>query len=203
MEQLKNEEPVNVVFLDVDGVLNSYRNIIAHGRFPFPNEDSEVELDAIAVGMVRKLCEVTDAVIVMHSTWREHVDAVEWGKKFNLPIVGEVPHGRKSTQLPWFISDNRAKIKNMVVIDDDEMLCHNYQVWTNIDTGFMIEHYKVCLALLDGPQSALLGSLYLKDVKRVFRGEISESMGKHIRDWPEDNNDYQFMLDSQPTNLDF
>jgi len=187
MEKLTNEEPVNVVFLDVDGVLNSYRNVIAHGRFPFPNEESEAELDPIAIGMVRKLCEITDAVIVMHSTWREHVDPIEWGKKFNLPIVGKVPNGRKSSRLPWFITDNRAKIKNLVVIDDDEMCCYNHQVWTNISTGFMLEHYMVCLALLDGPPSALLGPLWYNEVREIFKGKIPESLSRQIRDWDEVN----------------
>lgn len=150
-----------VIFLDVDGVLNSYRNVIADGGFPFPASSSlaqnprhaEENLDRLAIGMIRKLCEEFDAVIVLSSTWRMHVDAVEFGKKYNLPIVaGTNPNVGKPASIKEYLALH-PEIENYLVIDDDDMLAGNRQVWTYPFEGFIYKNYVECqkkLAMAEG-----------------------------------------------------
>jgi hypothetical protein len=59
---------MKVLFLDVDGVLNSYRSVVCYGGFSWPNNHSggpkdQNNMDWIAVGMIRKACAESGAVI--------------------------------------------------------------------------------------------------------------------------------------------
>lgn len=58
-----------VVFLDIDGVLNSSKSFVAFGA-SWPSDDPKnVKLDPAAVGCLRFLVDKVDAVIHVHSTW--------------------------------------------------------------------------------------------------------------------------------------
>lgn len=138
-----------IIFLDVDGVLNSYRNVVADGGFPFPNTSGmsvdpkhrEENLDRLAIGMVRKLCKEFDAQIVLSSTWRMHVDAVEFGKRWDLPIIaGTDPRMGKPASIKRWLADN-IDVKNYVVLDDDDMQVGNRQIVTSIFEGFTYANY--------------------------------------------------------------
>lgn len=138
-----------IIFLDVDGVLNSYRNVVADGGFPFPKtspmsqkpQHREENLDRLAIGMVRKLCKEFDAVIVLSSTWRMHVDAVEFGKRWDLPIIdGTDPQTSKPQSIRRWLFEN-PDVKNYVVLDDDDMRVGNRQIVTDIFEGFTYKNY--------------------------------------------------------------
>jgi hypothetical protein len=138
-----------IIFLDVDGVLNSYRNVIADGGFPFPKGDAraqdprhrEENLDRLAVGMVRKLCQEFDAQIVLHSTWRMHTDPVAFGHRWNLPIIGCTdPRRSKPGSIRTWLADN-PDVRNFIVIDDDDMQQPKRQIVTSIYEGFTYADY--------------------------------------------------------------
>lgn len=58
-----------VVFLDIDGVLNSSRSFVGIGA-SWPHDDpTKVRLDPASVGCLRFLVDKIDAVIHVHSTW--------------------------------------------------------------------------------------------------------------------------------------
>jgi hypothetical protein len=136
-----------ILFLDVDGVLNSDRNIAAYNRWPWPGKDSEEELDPIAIGMIRRVCDLTGAEIIFSSTWRENVDAVEWGKKWNLPIVGATVTGSKHRAIKHWLANNHD-VDLYAIIDDDEMYDTEHQVFTEIHNGMQWNHYNQLLDLL-------------------------------------------------------
>jgi hypothetical protein len=150
-----------VIFLDVDGVLNSYRNIVADGGFPFPKNSQmadnpkhrEENLDRLAVGMIRKLCKEFDAVVVLSSTWRMYVDAVEFGRRWDLPIVaGTNPNVSKPGSIKEYLVLH-PEIENYIVIDDDEMHVGNRQIWTDITEGFTYKNFELAtkkLAMAEG-----------------------------------------------------
>ena len=57
----------NIIFLDIDGVINSRRTLISGGNFP--HDFSNMELfDNTAIKMIQKLCEKTNSKIVISST---------------------------------------------------------------------------------------------------------------------------------------
>lgn len=100
---LKDEAPnldinkVRLIFLDIDGVINSTKTWLLAGKWPYPEYDddhgvhydgggpssrslkapyvSTIEaIDKYAVGLINKLCIATNAHIVLSSTWRRNLD---------------------------------------------------------------------------------------------------------------------------------
>lgn len=151
---------MKIIFLDVDGVLNSYRNVIAQGGFPFPKSDQraqnemhkEENLDSLAVGMIRKLASEFDAKIVLHSTWRLFEDPIEFGKRWNLPIIAGTLPGDKRISIRKWIEDN-PEISQFVVIDDEDMqINEKYQVKTDLMNGFDYYDYLSAKEILRTPE---------------------------------------------------
>lgn len=71
--------PPNIIFLDVDGVLNSARSFTAYKD----REDNICDaLDPIAVEMIKLLCKECNAKIVWCSTWRRYEDQMNLLEKF-------------------------------------------------------------------------------------------------------------------------
>lgn len=84
---------MNLLFLDIDGVLNSQRTRLAFGTIPNStrNDEGEVDLslfDTVALSFLRNLCKKYDIKIVLSSSWRILYDAIELGKDLELPVVG-------------------------------------------------------------------------------------------------------------------
>jgi hypothetical protein len=147
---------MKILFLDIDGVLNSMRNVRAYNRFPMPNVESEAELDPIAIGMIRKICDLTKSSIVLSSTWRDYVDPIEFGKKYNLPIVDKTISGSKARSIRLY-REERPEIVKYAIIDDDDMQdVNNNQVFTDLDNGMLCEHFfKLMELLIDDPKDLM------------------------------------------------
>jgi len=137
---------MKVLFLDVDGVLNSNRNLLAYGCFPWPNVPdglicAESKLDPIAIGMIRKVCEDTGAVIVLHSTWRENVDPVEFGLKYDLPIIGSTDADESKPDSIQSYLKAHPTITKYAVVDDHYMrVPRELQVTPGMNNGLQYEH---------------------------------------------------------------
>jgi hypothetical protein len=89
-----NDEVLRLIFLDVDGVLNSHKTQVIHGATPFPlaDPDSKGDMvrdayatDYLAAALVNKLCESTGALIILSSSWRLGYTMNELAK-----ILGEI-----------------------------------------------------------------------------------------------------------------
>lgn len=153
---------MKIIFLDVDGVLNSYRNVAAFDHYPHPGEPdvlhgqpnimAESNLDRIAIGMIRAICKKTGAKIVLHSTWRIHVNPIEWGKKWNLPIIaGTDGNVGKPQSIKIWLGETQRNVEyvsHYAIIDDDDMDDREHQVTTGMTNGFLYEHYQKTLTLL-------------------------------------------------------
>lgn len=148
---------MKIIFLDVDGVLNSLRNVIAQGGFPFPKGSNveqsplhrEENLDALAVGMVRKLCDETGAKIVLSSTWREHLDSVsEFGKRWALPIIDATPFGAKQGAISRWLEEHRPLVDKYAILDDEDMGDREHQVFTTLDDGMLLVNFKQAMEML-------------------------------------------------------
>lgn len=120
--------PDKFIFLDIDGVLNSMRTVIA---FPKQMRD-DTNLDPIALGIVKRLVEETKAVICLSSTWRKFHSLEEIRQIFrdhgygNAPVLYQTPisdSGFRGEEIAQFLdkyeADHEIRVKSYVIFDDD------------------------------------------------------------------------------------
>ena len=63
---------IKVIFLDIDGVLNSTRSAVAFHGYPMNVEKPHMErFDHVAVALIKKICDDTGAKIVLSSGWSQ------------------------------------------------------------------------------------------------------------------------------------
>lgn len=107
---------MNLIFLDIDGCLNSYRTRLLYGH-----EKSVETLDPVALALVHKIVKETKCVICLSSEWRKYHNYMELGKELDLPILFETDHSDKVSRadLVREVVDG-LNPDNYVVIDDEE-----------------------------------------------------------------------------------
>lgn len=131
--------PKRILFLDIDGVLNSHRTHYVWGAgFLIPNltiTDFDAKLDPVAVGLLRKVVVAFDFDIVLSSSWRVGASFKESKHFFttvmrdqygwdNFPIIDQtpvfdahsVPRGQEINA--WF-KDNMTDLDDYIILDDD------------------------------------------------------------------------------------
>lgn len=162
------KQDVKVLFLDVDGVLNSARNVLAFGAMPFPNCNDEKSrrfvgnLDRLAVAMLRRVCEEMGACVVLHSTWRKHMSVELFAELTGLPMLDRTDPAfepKSDAVACWFRDNPQFNVTHFAVVEDedvfdpkfrgrfrrnDEMLSDDemrkHLVLTDRLNGFMFEH---------------------------------------------------------------
>lgn len=131
---------MKVLFLDVDGVLNSTEWAIRVGGYGYPpalNETPTREIlkwDPSCVERLRSVIDTTGAKIVISSAWRGYgIHAIDhWRRMFScyewpeVPVIGETPNLR--VQAPnairgdevntWIIRQSQP-IERYICLDDD------------------------------------------------------------------------------------
>jgi hypothetical protein len=159
-----------LIFLDIDGVLNSKRTGCAYSlRGPDPvaaKQGKIVEplLDPVAVLMIRRLCQETSAKIVISSSWRDYFSVEEFIRMFdeeygwkNAPIIGKTDWisitprrlGEIQSFLEDFESEYKETLEAFVVLDDSVPRDH----WPNIvnvddDEGFTYKNFLEAMDIL-------------------------------------------------------
>lgn len=78
---------MKLLFLDIDGVLNSKRSDLALGK-----EKTVKNLDPLSLKLVKLVVEETGCVICLSSEWRYEHNYIELGKELGLPILFETEH---------------------------------------------------------------------------------------------------------------
>lgn len=157
---------MKVLFLDIDGVLNSVRSAIALGGYPHPNRDeqaselirSEDRFDLVAVGLIRMLCQKTDTKIVLSSTWRYSYqtleDILDFGKKLDLPIICKTPiihlSRARGREIDKWLQDHPDVTKFAIVDDDSDMLPEQLPSFVKTDyyEGLSYQNYLQLLEIL-------------------------------------------------------
>lgn len=123
---------MKVIFLDIDGVLNSERWYINNHRHPVPGA---AQIDLKYVRNLQKIVRRTGAVIVLSSTWR---GAVKKSKNHPLHRIlddygmqiydytttarAEGGHQRGYEIQQWL--DDHPDVTNIVILDDDNDMVH-------------------------------------------------------------------------------
>jgi hypothetical protein len=142
---------MKLLFLDIDGVLNSKRTEVIFG------DDLNVHtLDPVAVDLVRDVVHSTDCVICLISEWRRHHNFMQLGKELDLPILFETTHDKLETrgdEIQLFIDNVKPNI--YAILDDItqerqrplESQKENF-VKVDGDNGFGYENYLDLIGLL-------------------------------------------------------
>lgn len=139
---------MKVLFLDIDGVINSYRTAHAMGGFPFTTTSEDlIRFDLTAIKLIQRICEDGDIKIVLSSTWRIHRDAKQIGEDLRLPIIDATPiklGGTRGEEIAMWLRDH-PEVTQFVIVDDDSDMLPNQQkrfVKTTIADGLQFHHYQ-------------------------------------------------------------
>lgn len=169
---------MNIIFLDIDGVLNSISSAVAFNEInKSKRRDNELELDVVSIGLLRKLCNDTDAKIVVSSTWRIGRDIEDLKEIFMLysweaPIISITRRGEscRGEEIQEWI-DFYTNVKNYVIIDDDSDMLESQKdhfVNTNGTEGFRLKDLCKALRILSKPSLDLEAhAFFVKESERV------------------------------------
>ena len=112
-----------VIFLDIDGVLNSEEYFINRQR-PYTGDFRRShDIDSIAIERLNRIMENTNTEIVLSSSWRifpltEVVSAMNYkGFKYNIKYVTTREYMDRGLQILKFIQEN--SVEDYIVLDDE------------------------------------------------------------------------------------
>lgn len=113
---------MKVLFLDIDGVLNSRRSCFAFGGFPHNATGPERQMfDEVAVRLVAGIVRAAGAKVVLSSTWRKHENWTEIGPALGLPIIDRTPiswKGRRGEEIAEWLAAH-PEVESYAIVDDD------------------------------------------------------------------------------------
>ena len=157
------------LFLDVDGVLNSTKYMIQlngtfnRGAAMHPDMDPDLArsfhmLDPESCARLRKVLTVTDAKVVLSSSWRHGTPLTEMAMALHLrgcpaTFVGSTPHlnlyrGR-GQEIDHWLREHPTITQFAIVDDDSDMEPHmDRLVKTSHDDGLMDEHVERLIEML-------------------------------------------------------
>jgi hypothetical protein len=142
-----------VLFLDIDGVLNSLGSVLALG-------DPSHHLDPVSIGLLARVCKETDAQIVVSSSWRigrtvaqlqnelDKLGAWALADRF-IDRTGNGHNGHRGKQIREWLQTNGER-PYVIVDDDSDMLPEQrpYFVHTSYEDGFRAKHYREAMKIL-------------------------------------------------------
>ena len=156
-----------IIFLDVDGVLNSQSYRLRCKL----NDNSEWEIDEECVKNLKTIVDKTGADIVLSSTWRRMKDSHRLSirlnmilDKYGLHISGKTPwiHGERPEEIKLWLDDYIFKgneVKSFVILDDDFSIddYKKYGLENNVvktsfyeeNGGLREEHVKQAISILE------------------------------------------------------
>ena len=141
----------NIIFLDIDGVLTSEQNDIKNQeyytnmyRLLHETKDSELilklmDIDIEKIYMLKEVCNITNAKIVITSTWRNNIIyqlVEEQLISKGLPIIDTTPYinNKRGEEIRAFLRKN--KVDNYVIVDDDIFEDFNELIYDLIRTTY-------------------------------------------------------------------
>jgi hypothetical protein len=146
-------EPTKVLFLDIDGVLNSERSCAAYDGYPHCFKPKDMaQFDHTAIALIRKLCKKTGCSIVLSSTWRITSTIHEVAGALDLPIFDATPvlPGIRGLEISSWLASHPEVVTYAIVDDSGDMLelQKPFFVQTNMEFGLSLPNYRHLLRLL-------------------------------------------------------
>jgi hypothetical protein len=145
---------MNIIFLDIDGVLNSWKDL----EFELENNpDADIYINTIferPTLLLKEIINKTDAKIVLSSSWRiVHFEkAITLLKKYGIRIYDRTPYlgTIRGKEIKTWLTDNDY-VDSFVILDDDadmEDLIDNL-IKTNNYYGLQEEHVEQAINMLN------------------------------------------------------
>jgi hypothetical protein len=110
-----------ILFLDIDGVLNSERTCGAFNGRPhsFTGKDLN-RFDWVAIGLIRALCRATGTAIVLSSSWRYDFTAADVSRALGLNIIDITPktNGRTRGYEVALWLEQHPHVQQYAILDD-------------------------------------------------------------------------------------
>jgi hypothetical protein len=163
MKAPRSHGPILVVFLDVDGVLNSIETFTARERArkegPVDTDEGH-QIDRGLVARLNTLLELTGAKVVVSSTWRMGRTTAELQKLlesrgFRGEVIGVTPihynEGReRGHEIQEWLERSRTHVHSFVILDDDSDMAHlrHRLVQTTVQTGLQDHHISMATTIL-------------------------------------------------------
>ncbi|WAI83239.1 MULTISPECIES: HAD domain-containing protein [Achromobacter] len=150
---------MKVLFLDIDGVLNSFRSAVAFGGYPWP-KDKNMEgdwekFDQVAVKLMARLVAETEAHVVLSSTWRIGMDQeriTELASFLGYAISSATPQlpGCRGLEIERWLTEHPGVEKYVIIDDDSDMLPEQMANFIKVDgtIGLTYQNYKDAKQLL-------------------------------------------------------
>lgn len=117
-----------VIFLDVDGVIATPKQIHAYAQThggSCPPGFAQIDMECMKRLMM--IHRRTTAMVVLSSTWRkiprDVADFMKACSLFSIPVIGMtpvLPSGERGAEIQQFCTDHDIHHSMMVVLDDDE-----------------------------------------------------------------------------------
>lgn len=127
-----------VLFLDIDGVLNSHRTCIGLGGFPHDfSAEGMALVDHAALGLVRGLCRVGGVSVVLSSSWRIIHGFASVAAGLDLPVVDRTPSlgGCRGDEIADWLARHPGVERYAIVDDSSDMLPEQLPFFVRTD-GF-------------------------------------------------------------------
>lgn len=149
---------MKVIFLDIDGVLNSTRSYLAFKGYPHGfDKEQRAKFDEVAIELVKRLIRVSGAKVVLSSSWRHihEIDAV--AKGLDIEIIDRTPSStdgfRGREILVWLDKNQDKGITHYVILDDEtdftDEQTENHLVRTDENVGFGYKDYEKAGKILE------------------------------------------------------
>lgn len=149
---------MNIIFLDIDGVLNSHRKLKeVYKKTHKPHSGYNYPFDELCLENLKTLVEATNSKIVITSTWRKDKEGreklIQALKEYELDqrIIGYTPilNKTRGIEIKAYLStlDHQP---NFIILDDDtdtEELTE-YLIKTNIQVGLTKENIEEAIIKL-------------------------------------------------------
>ena len=153
---------MKIIFLDIDGVLNSV-------RYDCTKTESDGNIDKTRLPLLKELVDKTDAKIVLSSSWRIYwesdkakcdsigKDIDETFSKFGLTIYDKTPYlttNDRAREIRMWLLSQKENIENFVILDDafggwGELSYNLVQTSALIGKGLEENHINAALKILN------------------------------------------------------
>ena len=149
---------MNIIFLDIDGVLNSHRKLKeVYERTHKPHSGYNYPFDEICLSNLKVLVELTNSKLVITSSWRKDKKGInkiiETLKEYELDqhIIGYTPILNKPRGIEIQEYLNQLDYNpNFIILDDDTDMENliDYLIKTNIKVGLTEENVEEAILKL-------------------------------------------------------
>ena len=112
---------MKVIFLDIDGILNS--DTYMEKQLDNSSEGIESEIDPATLILLKKAVDTTGAKIILSSSWRimrKYNELEKFLMKFGISLSGKTPYvdGKRGLEIKQYLSENE-NIEQYLILDDE------------------------------------------------------------------------------------